>query len=293
MLKKVLCMMIIALTLMATLAAATVGAAETNLAGVGKTVEITYLSGDVDLDGKVTIKDASKIQKNAAGIINLSERQYLGADVVNRSVIDIRDATAIQKYLAGVSLDCTAGREMTIQVMADENGNPYNYDQEEEFIGYPEELDYEAIEKAIGEKFTELVNEERKAVGVGPLATNKVLTEAACLRSEEIEEHFSHTRPDGTKCYTAIKDQSAFFTMGENVAYNGGIIYFYDGMSSEELAKEIDYAAKFFFGQFKSSEGHYRNMIYDSFNCSGVGVNIVAGDGYAECYMAHMFGGTW
>lgn len=280
MLKKVLCMMIVALTVMTTLAVANVGAQEVNLAETGKS---SYIVGDVDLDGKITIKDVTSIQKVIAGINHFEGRQYEAANTLERNRIDVRDATEIQKYVAGIASGGAVGKEKT-------------YEGYEEIPGpsedrNPADLTMTEIETAVAERFLELVNEERAIVGAGPLSMNKDLSEAAILRGDEIVESFSHTRPDGSRCFTAINPESGFRTMGENIAYNAGLVHFADFMSDEEIAEEIDFAARFFFGQFKGSSGHYKNMIDDRFNYTGIGVNFVINDGYTECYIAHMFGG--
>ncbi len=74
---------------------------------VGASADSTYtppeefIYGDVDMDGEVTVRDATLIQKGVAGIVYLTAVQkYLAvADSENFSV---RNATAIQKHLAGL-----------------------------------------------------------------------------------------------------------------------------------------------------------------------------------------------
>ncbi|MGN1202997.1 MAG: dockerin type I domain-containing protein, partial [Eubacterium sp.] len=61
------------------------------------------LLGDVNLDGVVTIDDATLVQKYLAGISELDDPiQLLAADVDSSGEITIDDATRIQKYLAGL-----------------------------------------------------------------------------------------------------------------------------------------------------------------------------------------------
>lgn len=57
--------------------------------------------GDVDMDGYVTIFDATKIMKSLAGMETLSSAQKLRGDVNGDGVVDVLDATRIQKYVAG------------------------------------------------------------------------------------------------------------------------------------------------------------------------------------------------
>lgn len=65
--------------------------------------EITvYPKGDVNLDGKVTIMDATLLQKNLAGIVMLNDLQKKAADSTNDGKTNISDVTTIQKHLAGL-----------------------------------------------------------------------------------------------------------------------------------------------------------------------------------------------
>lgn len=61
--------------------------------------------GDVDLSGKVNIKDASNIQKFMAKLMAFSEKNKALADTDVSGKINIKDATVIQKYLAKLSHD--------------------------------------------------------------------------------------------------------------------------------------------------------------------------------------------
>lgn len=58
--------------------------------------------GDVTLDGKLDITDATMIQKYCASIVTFSSAQKNLADIDKNGVIDISDATYIQKILAGL-----------------------------------------------------------------------------------------------------------------------------------------------------------------------------------------------
>ena len=74
----------------------------------------------------------------------------------------------------------------------------------------------------------------------------------------EIEMAYSkkifHTRPDGSTCFSVLNDmgKNAFYT-GENVAM---------GYNTAEMVAD----------GWKTSQGHYENMINSSFNKIGIGV---------------------
>lgn len=59
----------------------------------------TVLLGDVNLDGKIDIMDATLIQKYLVGIENLSAVQLKAADINQDNCYTIADATAIQLYI--------------------------------------------------------------------------------------------------------------------------------------------------------------------------------------------------
>lgn len=69
-----------------------------------------YRLGDVDLDGKVNIKDATLIQKSAASLLTLSERELMAADANGNGTVNVIDATVIQKFVAGLKIDFNVGQ---------------------------------------------------------------------------------------------------------------------------------------------------------------------------------------
>lgn len=66
----------------------------------GSGAKVTLL-GDVNLDGKVNVTDATAIQKYLAGSTEFSDVRKLNADVNGDGNISITDATTIQKIIAG------------------------------------------------------------------------------------------------------------------------------------------------------------------------------------------------
>ena len=61
-----------------------------------------------------------------------------------------------------------------------------------------------------------LVNKERAKVGANPLVFAKDLAASAYVRAVELPQKFSHTRPNGTKCFTAMPHRGHI--LGENLA---------------------------------------------------------------------------
>ena len=61
-----------------------------------------------------------------------------------------------------------------------------------------------------------LVNVERARVGLAPLRFAKDLAASAYVRAVELPFKFSHTRPNGSKCFTAMAQRGHI--LGENLA---------------------------------------------------------------------------
>lgn len=57
--------------------------------------------GDINLDGKVDIQDATAIQKHLAQLVTFDEEQMKIADTNGDGKVNIRDVTQIQRYLVG------------------------------------------------------------------------------------------------------------------------------------------------------------------------------------------------
>lgn len=65
-----------------------------------------------------------------------------------------------------------------------------------------------------------LVNAERAKAGLSELLELDTLTEAADLRAFEAAQSFSHTRPNGQRCFTVFAEYSLKYkAAGENLAY--------------------------------------------------------------------------
>lgn len=95
-----------------------------------------------------------------------------------------------------------------------------------------------------------LVNEERRAAGLDPLDKSESLCDSAQLRAEEISGYFSHTRPDGTSCFTAIT--ASYGYAGENIAM---------GQRTPDEVMEC----------WMNSTGHKKNILGKNFKKIGVG----------------------
>ena len=104
------------------------------------------------------------------------------------------------------------------------------------------------------QKVLDLVNVERAKYGLTPLEMgNAKLTAAAQKRAEEIVTVNSHTRPDGTKCFTVLKEYGVSDApTGENAAWGS--------VSPEEVVEA-----------WMNSEGHRANILNPDARKMGVG----------------------
>ena len=103
----------------------------------------------------------------------------------------------------------------------------------------------------------EITNNYRSLVGVSSLTLDSSLVEAASIRAKELSDSFSHTRPNGSSCFTVLSELGiSYGTAGENIAA---------GYSSSQSVME----------GWRSSSGHYQNIISSKFKKIGIGVNII------------------
>lgn len=72
---------------------------------------------------------------------------------------------------------------------------------------------------AYAEQVLAIVNAKRAEAGLGSLTMNYTLVSAAKVRAVETVQSFSHTRPNGSSCFSAIDEAGAAYSgAGENIA---------------------------------------------------------------------------
>ena len=112
-----------------------------------------------------------------------------------------------------------------------------------------------------------LVNKYRKQNGLASVKLDSALSGAASTRAKEIISSFSHTRPNGSSCFTVLSENGISYNgAGENIAY---------GQSSPD---EVMTA-------WMNSAGHRANILNASFTRLGVGVYESGG----TLYWAQLF----
>ncbi len=97
----------------------------------------------------------------------------------------------------------------------------------------------------------DIVNQERAANGLEPLVMDVGLMNTANLRAQEIASTFSHTRPDGSSCFTAWPKNKYYSAKGENIAA---------GQRTPEWVMDA----------WMKSQGHRENILSEYYNCIGI-----------------------
>ena len=99
--------------------------------------------------------------------------------------------------------------------------------------------------------------------GLGKLQWDYNLEEVAMERAAEISLLYKHTRPDGTRCFSAFDNGSGYtyYAMGENISYGWGSSLD-SALEAFELWKEDD--------ENYAGQGHRRNMLDEDFNAIGI-----------------------
>ncbi len=114
-----------------------------------------------------------------------------------------------------------------------------------------------------------LVNAERAKVGARPLRLSRDLMNATNIRAEEISRHFAHERPDGSSCFTVLRDRNRL--LAENIGA---------GVSTPEAAVDM----------WMHSDGHRSNILNKNYTELGIGHIYKSNSSYGH-YWVQMFRG--
>lgn len=136
------------------------------------TADAATIRGDVNGDNRISLRDASVVQKINAGMITPNDAQRYSADFDGNGTIAVADAFVIQKF---VCLDKTT-------------------------------LDKYAPNRAERIEFLEALNSDRVAAGLSPIEYNDAMLEAGNIRALEYMTMGNHDRPSGAQFYTVIEE---------------------------------------------------------------------------------------
>lgn len=130
------------------------------------------VKGDVNADNSITLQDASMVQEIAVGVRTPNKNQEYSADFNGDGDITLVDAYLIQKLLVGDSA-------VNDQYMPN---------------------------KAVRIDVINLLNEDRKALGLQPLEFSDASLTAGQIRTEEYLQGYLGTRPDGSQFTTVFSE---------------------------------------------------------------------------------------
>lgn len=159
-----------------------------------------------------------------------------------------------------------ADRSMVeITKITDENKAEDRQDTTDETFRYDEGLNDEMAIECFN-----LVNEERIRAGIEPLVYNEAVMEACRIRASELAEKFSHTRPDGSPCFTVFDEVDLlYYEAGENIAA---------GMNTPKEAVSA----------WMESPNHKRNILTKEYTDGAIGCYVENGSQY-KVYWIQMF----
>lgn len=111
----------------------------------------------------------------------------------------------------------------------------------------------ESTSEKYAKKVLSLVNKERAKAGLAELKLDKSLNAVASIRAKELAEEFSHIRPDGRDCFTALTDAGIVYSsVGENIAA---------GQASPQAVV----------AGWMASDGHRANIMSEDYTQMGLG----------------------
>ncbi|MEG0314896.1 MAG: CAP domain-containing protein [Erysipelotrichaceae bacterium] len=105
------------------------------------------------------------------------------------------------------------------------------------------------IDASLGKQIFNLTNAERSKAGLAPFGWDSAIERAVDIRAEEITRSFSHTRPNGTKCFTVLSE------VGENVGQSAG-----ENIAMRTTSNDD---ANLLMGQWMNSQRHKDNILGD------------------------------
>lgn len=114
------------------------------------------------------------------------------------------------------------------------------------------------------------MNVERAKDGKSPLSMTAALQDACDIREKEIAETYSHTRPNGDTCFTAISDFPYSYA-GENI--------YREYCPNVEKRTMVYIDSEKAMTAWMNSPGHRANILTSQFNYAGVGAYDTIGIG--------------
>ena len=132
---------------------------------------------------------------------------------------------------------------------------------------------YESFTKTEEWEVLKETNKNRNSGGKEGLSTFSSIQKASHVRAGEIVDYFSHTRPDGTSCFTVLKSKKIkYYSAGENIAA---------GQGSPQAV----------LNSWMNSPGHKANIMNGNFSHLGAGYKEAPGTMYRKYWVQLFVGG--
>ena len=204
-----------------------------------------YISSDVlDLNSSEIVSSESEESENSSEENNQSEASTESTPPENhQQIIESSESSAKESILPPSNTQSVA---------------PPQYNEPVEKTPPVEETPPITVTNE-GSQVFQLVNQRRKENGLAELTYRNDIQDAANIRANEIISTFSHTRPDGSSCFTAVTVN--YYAIGENIA------------SGQKNAEEVMNA-------WMNSPGHRANILSAQFTGMAVGVVQYQGVSY-------------
>lgn len=188
-----------------------------------KSISITIVSPTITLNQQTAslyVKDNMILTATIKG--KDQKAKFESSDPSIASIDDNGKVTAIKK--GTVTLTASAnGVKATCQVTVKalpssptkNTGNSSTQKNEEVIVVQPSSsYDLTSAKQAF-----ELQNQKRQAQGLSPLTWSNEVYNACKIRAQELEQSFSHTRPNGSSCFTVLDEcHISYWGAGENIA---------------------------------------------------------------------------
>ncbi len=141
-------------------------------------------------------------------------------------------------------------------------GQDNNTDKDNDNNNNDDKNDTNQTNNSYVEQVLQLVNRERAARGLNSLRLDARVSAAAQVRAAECARSFSHTRPNGTRCFTALKEGGVSYRRaGENIAY---------GQRTPQAVMT----------DWMNSSGHRANILNSNYTTIGIGYTVINGTPY-------------
>lgn len=242
-----------------------------------------------DTEDKSDLEDTSEILVNSASgtfyvtkTVNIRKGPSTDFDKIGSlkkgDTIEVTGITSDSKWYqieyngqkGFLSVSYVTDYDSFMELLAQEeasNSETKNEEKSEETPGNQQVADVPASNNGIKSELVALMNVERANNGVGAIAESAELNELAQIRAQEIYTSFSHTRPDGSSCFTVLSSVSYSYA-GENIA------------AGQRSTTEVMTA-------WMNSSGHRANILNGSYGKVGIGY-YTAPDGYGT-YWVQLF----